>query len=174
MPKLLRDLFWKAAIHARWLLPSSRGTGIEIGQRIPDFILSDLSGQSVTLSKTFPKKAAVLWLTNLCSSCEEKISLLQGVHETRGGRVDIFAISTLGEDRATPERILQTHRMTFPLLMDPEDWVGRELKLEHPAGACPMYNLLIIDQSGRVRFRHHLSAIGDEKFLKLLRSIGVE
>ncbi|MBI4377069.1 MAG: redoxin domain-containing protein [Elusimicrobia bacterium] len=171
MPSLLRNLFWKAAIHARWLLPSSRGVGIEIGQRIPDFTLSDFSGQSVTLSKTFPKKAAVLWLTNLCESCEEKISLLQGVHETRGDHVGIFALSTLGEDRATPKRILQTHRMTFPLLMDPQDWVGKELKLEHPAGACPMYNLLILDRTGCVKFRHHLSAIGDKKFLDLLHSI---
>lgn len=173
MPKLLRDLFWKAAIHARWLLPSSRGVGIEIGQRIPDFTLCDFSGHPLTLSKVFPKKAAVLWLTNLCESCEEKISLLQGLHEVRSERLAIFAISTLGDDLSTPKRILAAHRMTFPLLLDPEDWVGKELKLEHPAGACPMYNLLILDQAGRVMFRHHLSAISEEKFLTLLRAVGV-
>lgn len=114
----------------------------------------------------------MLWLTNLCEGCEEKIGLLQGLHESRHEALCIFAISTLGTDRETPGRILRAHRMTFPLLLDPEDWVGRQLKLEHPAGACPMYNLLIVDQAGRVRFRHHLSAIGDEKFLALLRSIG--
>lgn len=171
MPKLLRDLFWKALIHARWLLPGSRGVGIEIGQRMPDFTLSDYYGHPFRLARVFPKKAAVLWLTNLCASCEEKISLLEKIHESDHERLAIFAISTLGNDRATPERILRTHRPTFPLLMDPEDWVGRELKLEHPAGACPMFNLLIVDRTGRVVFRHHLSAMGDEKFLKLLQTI---
>jgi peroxiredoxin len=166
-----RDLYWKVAIHLRWLLRSPKKTGAEVGQRIPDFTLSNIAGRPVTLSKTFPKKAAVLWLTNLCSSCEEKIGLLQRVYETQGDRLEIFAISTLGDDMATPKRILQTHRMTFPLLMDPEDWVGKELKLEHPAGACPMYNLLILDRAGCVRFRHHLSAIGNEKFLNFLRAV---
>lgn len=172
MTGYLRGLFWKAVIHARWLLPNFRGTGVELGQRIPDFTLSDISGHTHTLSKVFPKKAAVLWLTNLCAGCEERISLLQGIHESDHERLAIFAVSTLGDDRLTPERILRGHRMTFPLLLDPEDWVGKELKLEHPSGACPRYNLLILDRTGRVAFRHHLSAIGDEKFHEALRAAG--
>lgn len=173
MRRLIRDLFWKAVIHLRWLLPGSKGVGIELGQRVPDFALSDCSGRTVKLSSAFPGRAAVLWLTNLCSSCEEKIGFLQRLHEAKGERVAIFAISTLGADRATPERILRAHRLTFPLLLDPDDWVAKKLKLEHPAGACPMYNLLVLDRIGRVVFRHHLSAVSEEKFLAALRTAGV-
>ncbi|MBI3596440.1 MAG: TlpA family protein disulfide reductase [Nitrospirae bacterium] len=164
-------VFWKAFIYARWLFHSFGKKAMEAGERIPDFTLRDLYGQPVTLSHAFPKKAVVLWLTNLCSSCEERIGLLQRVYEEKRDRLEIIAISTLGDDRDTPERILRTHRIDFPLLLDPEDWVGRILEFEHPENACPLYNLLILDQSGRVRLKSHLSAISDAKFLDAVRSI---
>ncbi len=166
-----RALFWKIFIRIRWVLRFSRKQEAEIGARTPDFTLRDLSGRSFTLSDSFPKKAVVLWLTNLCSICEERIQLLQRIYEANRDRLEILAISTLGEDRATPERILRTHRMTFPLLLDPGDWVGKTLGLPHPVGACPLYNLLVLDPSGVIRFKSHLSAIGDETFLEMIRSV---
>lgn len=170
-PGSIKAFFWKIFIRARWLLSFSGKKGAEIGARTPDFKLQDLSGRSFTLSDSFPKKAVVLWLTNLCSSCEERILLLQRVYEANQDRLEIFAISTLGEDRATPERMLRTHRMTFPLLLDIDDWVGKRLGLPHPPGACPLYNLLVLNSSGIIRFKSHLSAIGDEAFLSSLRSV---
>ncbi|TAK06788.1 MAG: redoxin domain-containing protein [Candidatus Manganitrophaceae bacterium] len=170
-PGSIKALFWKVFIRARWLLSFSGKKGAEIGARTPDFRLQDLSGRSFTLSGIFPEKAAVLWLTNLCSGCEERIQLLQRVYEANRDRLEIFALSTLGEDRATPERILRTHRMTFPLLLDPGDWVGKVLGLPHPVGACPLYNLLVLDSSGIIRFKSHLSAVRDKVLLDALRSV---
>ena len=167
----VRALFWKILIRLRWFLRFSRKGGAEIGGRVPDFRLKDLSGRSYTLFENFPNKGAVLWLTNLCSSCEERIPLLERIYQASRDRLEIFAISTLGEDRATPERILRTHRMTFPLLLDPGDWVGKVLGLPHPVGACPLYNLLVLDTAGVIRFKSHLSAIGDEALLDALRSV---
>jgi|GEM_PF-2986674 len=168
---LAGSLFWKIFIRIRWFLGLSRKQEAEIGARTPDFRLQDLSGRSFTLSDSFPNKAVVLWLTNLCSSCEERIPLLERIYEANRDRLEIFALSTLGKDHATPERILRTHRMTFPFLLDPDDWVGKTLGLPHPIGTCPLYNLLILDSSGVIRFKSHLSAIGDETFLNALRSV---
>ncbi|MDE1975706.1 MAG: TlpA family protein disulfide reductase [Elusimicrobia bacterium] len=171
MPNPVTRLFWKAAIRLRWLLPSKKASGVEIGRRIPDFALSNAEGRSFRLSSVFPDKAAVLWLTNLCSSCQERIPLLERVYSEKRKNLEIFAISTLGDDRRTPEIIAAEHHPSFPLLLDPKDWVKNTLGLEHPSGACPMYNLLMLDRSGRVRLRHHLSAIPDERFLKELDSL---
>ena len=167
----ISGLFWKAFVYTRWLLDAFKKRRVEIGERVPDFTLYDLYGQPVTLSDIVAKKAVVLWLTNLCSSCEERIDFLQRVYGQYRDRLEILAISTLGQDRATPERILRDHRFEFPLLLDPEDWVGKVLGLEHAEAACPLYNLLIVDRSGRVRFKSHLSAISDAKFLDAVRSI---
>ena len=168
----LKALFWRLFIYARWMLPSLHKRGTEIGGYVPDFTLSDLTGKDLTLSTSFSEKAVVLWLTNLCSSCEERIPLLQKVYGGNRGRLEIIAISTLGNDRETPHRILRTHRIDFPLLLDPEDWVGKVLGFEHPPGACPLYNLLILDHSGRITLKHHLSAIKDDKFFEALRKVG--
>lgn len=169
----MKGLFWKIVIKTRWRLPQGRRERDVIGGRIPDFTLRDLSGRPFTLSKTFPKKGAVLWLTNLCPTCEERITLLQEVYQTRHDHLEIFAVSTLGEDRTTPERILQTHKIDFPLLLDPNDWVGTILGFPHPHGACPLYNLLLFDRSGTVRLRSHLSAIKEEDFLKAIESLSL-
>lgn len=167
----IKRLFWKAFINTRWLFHSFGEKAIETGDGIPDFTLLDLHGRPVTLSQAFPKKAVILWLTNLCSSCEERIGFLQRVYEENRDGLEIIAISTLGDDRETPERILGAHRIDFPLLLDPEDWIGRILKFEHPGNACPLYNLLILDRFGKVRLKNHLSAIGDAKFMDAVRSI---
>jgi peroxiredoxin len=169
--KRLREVFWKTVIYGKWVFYAFRKRGIEVGQRVPDFTLLDIYGRSVTLSDFFPEKAVVLWLTNLCSSCEERIGILEKVYEEKRDSLEVIAISTLGDDRATPEKILKTHSIKFPLLLDPEDWVYRKLGLEHPEGACPLYNLLILDRFGKVAFRHHLSAFSDEKFLSVLQAV---
>jgi peroxiredoxin len=169
----MKGLFWKIVIQTRWHLPRRHSKGALIGERAPDFTLRDLSGRPYTLSETFPQKGAVLWLTNLCPSCEERIPLLQKIYKADRDHLEIFAVSTLGKDRTTPERILQTHRIDFPLLLDPEDWVGTVLGFPHPQGACPLYNLLLLDRFGTVRLRSHLSAIKEEDFLKAIESLAV-
>lgn len=169
----LKDFFWKVIIYARWMLRSSYKMGSGVGERVPDFTLLDLKGTEITLFSSFPKKAVVLWLTNLCESCERRIPILQRAYKGSRDRLEIIAISTLGNDRETPERILKTRKIEFPLLLDPEDWVGKVLGFEHAPGACPLYNLLILDQSGRIILRHHLSAISDEKFLEALKKWGL-
>jgi len=127
-------VFWKGFIKARWLIHSFGKKAVEAGEPIPDFTLCDLYGRPVTLSHAFPKKAVVLWLTNLCSSCEERIGLLQKVYTENRDRLEIIAISTLGNDRNTPERTLRAHRIGFPLLLDPEDWIEEVLATAKRAG----------------------------------------
>jgi peroxiredoxin len=170
----IRGLFWKAFIRIRWAFRSSGARGREVGDRIPDFTLNDLHGRPVTLSDAFPEKGVVLWFTNLCSSCEERIGLLQRIYKERRDRIEVLAISTLGEDRETPARILRSHPIDFPLLLDPDDWLGRVLEFEHPRNACPLYNLLILDRFGKIRFKSHLSAIGNAKLMEALRLIHVD
>lgn len=166
------SIFWKVFIYARWMLSSFNKRGTGVGECVPNFTLADLTGREFTLSDSFPKKAVVLWLTNLCSSCEGRIPILQKAYEGNKDSLEIIAISTLGNDMETPERILKTHKIEFPLLIDPEDWVGKVLGFEHAPGACPLYNLLILDQTGRISLKHHLSAIKDADFLAALKRVG--
>lgn len=145
--------------------------GLEIGDLLPNFSLRELNGEVHRLSDYFHKKAVMLWLTNLCPSCEEKLPFLESLRKQYADALEILAISVLGRDFETPRRILQKHKFDFPLLVDPEDWVGRVLGFVHPEDACPLFNLLILDRSGKVTFRGHLSAVKEEKIEEVIQSI---
>ncbi|MBI4678206.1 MAG: hypothetical protein HY748_11545 [Elusimicrobia bacterium] len=57
------------------------------------------------------------------------------------------------------------------MLIDPEDIVARKLGLQHPPGTCPLNNIFLLDRSGRVVLRHHLSAIKDDAFRQAWRTL---
>jgi peroxiredoxin len=141
---------------------------LSLGQTLPDFNLYDLSGKPHRLSDALPEKGAILWLTNLCVECEKKISFLDEIRRAYGSKWEIFAISTLGENRQKAEDIKAKHSFGYPLLLDPKDWTSHTLGLEHQADACPLFNLLVVDSGGHLRFKTHLSAIPEETLRKVL------
>ena len=164
----MKKIFWEAFIRARFLLHPYQG--VKLGEAIPDFTLRDLKGRPYTLSSYLLQKSVVLWFTNLCSTCQERIGFLQDIYQSNREHLEVLAISTLGADQSAPERVLRDHRFDFPLLLDPADWLGKTLGLAHPGGACPMYNVLILDKKGGATFKHHLSAVSDEKFLEAVKA----
>ncbi len=146
-------LLWRLS----WKLRAMRKRGLQVGDLFPDFSLVDLQGRRHRMSDAFPKKCAVLWFTNLCEDCRSKIPLLEELQREAGDRAQILAVSLLGDDRTLPVEVAKS--CDFPILMDPGDIVGRQLGLPHPAGACPLHNLFIVNKRGRIMFRHHLSAV---------------
>lgn len=148
--------------------------GMEIGCRLPNFHLKDLQGKDWRLENDAGRKGVLLWLTNLCEGCQEKIPFLERLHQQYEDRVEILAISVLGNDQKTPQEIYQKFRFRFPLLLDPEDWVGNVLQFPHPDNTCPLFNLLMLDWSGLVVFRGHLSAVKEADLEKRIRKLSEE
>lgn len=142
-----------------------------IGCRPPDFELKDLGGKTYKLHDCFPNKNVILWMTNLCSGCQKRLPALERLYKTYSKDFEIFAISVLGSDIETPSKIQEHYNPSFPLLVDPEDWVGQKLGFLHPNDACPMYNLLIIGRSGKVVARNHLSRIKESELEKTIVSL---
>ena len=131
--------------------------------RVPDFALASTTGKPFRLYDALPNRTTLLWLTNFCESCLEKIPFLTELKETHGDRLNIFAISILRGDLETPYRMARQYSPPFPVLLDPNDWVENVLGLPHPDVACPLYNFLVIDGSGRIKYRAHLSAVSEQK-----------
>jgi len=157
-------LFWQFRL--RW---TRQGT--QVGDRIPNFTLTDVEGRPYRLYDAFPEKGVVLWLTNLCEGCEEKIPFMKRLHHEQQKALQIIAISILGDDLILPRRIREKHQIDFPLLIDPEDWVEKKLGLPHPMNVCPMFNLLVVNSVGKVAYRTHLSAIPERKLEEIVQSI---
>jgi peroxiredoxin len=132
--------------------------GLRVGSTFPDFVLRDTGGAGHRLSDVKPGTLTVLWFTNFCADCRAQTpSLREAAAEAR-----VLAVSILPAGDPLPLRLAPT--LGFPLLLDPEDIVSRRLGLAHPPGACPMHNLFVVDAAGAILFKHHLSALGPEKF----------
>ncbi len=155
----LLTALWRAIWRARAAADARRAEG----EAFPDFTLRDAAGRAHTLSSDGP---TVLWLTNLCEDCRRRAPLLGEMVEA-GLRV--LAVSILPPDDPLPLEYAKS--APFPVLLDPEDVVGRRLGLEHPPGTCPLHNLYILDRDRRVLFRHHLSAVAPEALLRVWRNI---
>lgn len=140
-----------------WPLRARLSRGLKVGSCFPDFALRDTAGNLHRLSAGAGRLTA-LWFTNFCDDCRRQIPRLQGL----AGRARVLAVSILPPDDPLPPALAEA--CGFPVLLDPEDAVGRRLGLAHPPGACPIHNFFVVDAAGRILFKHHLSALGPERF----------
>ncbi len=149
-----------------WPLRAWLSPGAEIGGCFPDFTMRDPNGQTHSLYDATPGVRTVLWLTNLCEDCRARIPLLEELRRDSSKRLRVLAVSILPVNDPLPREV--SSRCGFPILLDPEDVVARRLGQAHPAGTCPMHNLYILNGSGKILFRHHLSALRPEAFRQAL------
>lgn len=145
-----------------WPLRAWWQGGLDVGSIFPNFTLSDALDGMHSLSSAPEQKLTVLWFTNFCDDCRSKIPLLANLLKDAGGKYRVLAISILPFDAPLPRQIAQT--CPFPVLLDPQDIVTHKLGLAHPPNTCPIHNLFIVDFSGRVLYRRHLSALDQEEF----------
>ncbi len=159
MKRLLWRLFWP-------LLSRFEG-GLEVGDVFPDFTLRDTEGRAHSPYDGRRQPRTALWFTNLCEDCRARLPWLEELRQGAGERFRILAVSLLGSEESLPRQTAA--RCGFPVLLDPEDQVGKRLGLEHPPETCPIHNFFVLDESGRVLFKHHLSALKPEAFRALWR-----
>jgi cytochrome c biogenesis protein CcmG, thiol:disulfide interchange protein DsbE len=111
---------------------ASRPAGpIAAGRPAPGFTLSDLAGQTVTLSAYRGRPLIVNFWATWCVPCREEMPLLQRVYHThqRSG-LSVLAISQDTADRATAARTYWRQAgWTFSSLLDPDGVVARQYQV---------------------------------------------
>ncbi|MCA9482040.1 MAG: redoxin domain-containing protein, partial [Nitrospira sp.] len=84
------------------------GSFFKIGEAAPDFTLTSLDGQSVTLSQ-FKGKVVVLGLFHICEPCLIQGTNLQKVYEaTRGKSVAVVGVNSSGDSSADVTEFLHS------------------------------------------------------------------
>ncbi|MBI5631299.1 MAG: TlpA family protein disulfide reductase [Elusimicrobia bacterium] len=164
----LQIWLWRAL----WPLRARLHPGVEVGGCFPDFTLKDVDGKSHSLYDGKPGGLTVLWLTNLCDDCRARIPLLEEARRESGGRLRVLAVSILDINDPLPPKVARN--CGFPILLDPDDIVARRLGQTHPPGTCPLRNLYVVDGAGRIRFKHHLSAVRPAEFRAALGALSKE
>ena len=126
------------------------GSFFKVGETAPNFTLTSLEGQKVSLEQ-FKGKVVVLGLFHICKPCLEQGTNLQKVFEaTQGKPVAVVGINSSGNSQGDVSEFLQTFpvKVTYPYLLDPEQATDKLY-----GGGKFIPNVYVIDQQGLIRWQ---------------------
>lgn len=119
-----------------------RKIGLKNGDTPPDFTLTSLDGEDVTLSELRGKKVVLNFWATWCPPCKAEMPHMQKYYEehAKEGNVEIIAVNLTSEERDfsadgkidTVMTFRDSFELTFPILLDQE----REVS--------PQYNIMTI------------------------------
>lgn len=133
--------------------PGAVQTGIMPGQRAPDFTLSDLSGNSFTLSELQGKKPVLIifWAT-WCPACLQSIPSFSNIHAQFSSRgLEVISINIASNDPLPRvQRFQEINNLPYRILYDERNAVSRTFAV------FGIPTTLIIDRDGIIRYRGNL------------------
>jgi thiol-disulfide isomerase/thioredoxin len=86
----------------------------------PDFTLSSLNGESVTLSDLRGRYVLVNFWATWCAPCLAEMPALQALADDHNGSLIVLGINQR-EDPSAIEPFIQRLGVSFPILLDPDD-----------------------------------------------------
>lgn len=116
-----------------------REIGLEKGDTPPDFTLTSLEGENVTLSELRGKKVILNFWNTWCPPCKAEMPHMQNYYEqyAKDENVEIVAVNlTDGEYDFTADAKINTvmtfknsYELTFPILLDTKNEVGVDYQI---------------------------------------------
>ena len=128
------------------VLPVAERTIVKLGEPAPDFQLRDLNGHLMTLSGLRGKVVLLNFWATWCGPCRVEMPAMEQLYRMFQRKdFEILAVSTDARGAAITRPFQQEHRLTFPILHDPDYRVG----LTYGARSLPM--TFLIDRQGIIR-----------------------
>ncbi|MCY3883761.1 MAG: TlpA disulfide reductase family protein [Gammaproteobacteria bacterium] len=143
-----------------------------IGDAIPDFSGTRLSGEVISLAEFRDEQVVVLdfWAT-WCQPCVQGMPTLQELHEELGELgVQVLAIN-VGEDIDTVREFIETEGYSFPVVLDQDSQTKSEF------GVQGIPQLFVVGKDGSLRHHSVGSPVGEDQMklkAKQLKQLIVE
>ncbi len=110
-----------------------------------DFRLSDLKGDTVRLSDFRGKVILLNFWATWCYPCRTEMPSMNAVYQDyRGKEFVVLAIASDAQGKEVVSPFVEEYDLTFPVLLDPQDVVGRRLQI---SGIPTTY---LLDKHGRI------------------------
>ncbi len=123
---------------------------LKMGEAMPDFELPDSNGKTVKLSEVLKEKKLIVinfWAT-WCGPCRVEMPSFEKLYsEQKNNGFTILAI-TEDKDRAKLDEYLQSKPVSFPVLLDADNALAKQLKI----GSFP--TTVLLDGSGKIKEVH--------------------
>ncbi|MEE9591470.1 MAG: peroxiredoxin family protein [Thermodesulfobacteriota bacterium] len=119
-----------------------------VGDMAPDFTLTSINGEEVTLSK-YRGSVVVLGLFHNCNPCMNQATKMQKILAEGKTKAIFIGVNTWGSTRKDLVDYLNRFKLkiTFPYLLDPSRSVDREYRQRF------MPTVIVIDKDGVIRYR---------------------
>jgi len=128
--------------------PAEAEPAVELGHYAPDFTLSTLDGDTISLSDLRGKVVLLNFWASWCAPCREEMPLLQAAHNAYSDGDLIVLGVNMGEETRRVVAFASDLALTFPVFPDEETSVGTLYRVR---GAPTTY---FIDREGIVRQRY--------------------
>ena len=110
-----------------------------------DFRLSDLKGDTVRLSDFRGKVILLNFWATWCYPCRTEMPSMNAVYQDyRGKGFVVLAVASDAQGKEVVSPFVEEYDLTFPVLLDPKDVVGRRLQI---SGIPTTY---LLDKHGRI------------------------
>lgn len=91
--------------------------GTEVGMQAPDFTLTNMNEQKVSLSDYRGQKVFLNFWASWCPPCREEMPDMQKLHEKYGDEVVILAVN-VGESKSATANFMMENGLNFSVLLD--------------------------------------------------------
>lgn len=118
------------------------------GQIAPDFTLTTLDGDTVSLSDLRGKVVLVNFWASWCPPCVAELPTIHQFYQSH--QADGFVVLAVNaqENRGTVSGFINQHGYTFPVLLDPDSVAADEY------GIRALPTSFIVDKNGEIQYVH--------------------
>jgi peroxiredoxin len=95
-------------------------TGVEMGNKAPDFELQQVNGDPIQLSSLEGKKVLVNFWASWCGPCLEEMPEMEKLHNESNGDYVVLAVNMTVTEKnlQTAKDFVNEHNFSFPTLLD--------------------------------------------------------
>jgi cytochrome c biogenesis protein CcmG/thiol:disulfide interchange protein DsbE len=143
-------VFITLMLFVAWTVVVSAKSFFKIGEKAPNFTLTSLDGQTVSL-ESLRGKVVVLGLFHICEPCMMQGTNLQKVYEaTRGKDVAVVGVNSSGDSQKAVTEFLSQFpvKVTYPYLIDPKKTTDKLY-----GGGKFIPNVYVIDRDGVIQWQ---------------------
>ena len=130
----------------------------------PDFTLSTLEGQKVSLDELRGKPVVLSFWTTVCGDCRIQMPYLQEAFNQKGGEVRFIAID-IGEGEQTVAQFARDNGINFTIALDQDRAVGDAYNVNYRP------TTFLVDREGVIRYIKPGPFSSADELLALLESL---
>ena len=143
----------------------TRGAGIPVGQKAPDFELQTVDGKSMKLSDLKGKPVMLNFFATWCPPCRAEMPVLQEVYKEYEAQGFVILAVNLNESELVLKSFREKLGLTFPIVIDKDDRVSRLYDI------VPLPTSYFVDKNGVVQGKWTGEVRSKDQLKQLLQPI---